>query len=107
MGGGDVCDLHHCELFSAAKEGLVEFHLGRVRGIFRFDVTFNGDAIEWTPIDVFAQADIVCSIENIAETVSLVTLPKLPLGATASATASAAPARALFAGFGLGVLIRS
>ena len=49
VGGGDVCDLHHCELFSAAKEGLVEFRLGRVRGIFRFDVTFNGDAIEWTP----------------------------------------------------------
>ena len=80
--------------------------MGRVRGIIGFSVTFNGGAFEWTPIDVLAQANIVCSIGNIAETVSLVTLPRLPLGATASATASAAPARALFAGFGLWVLIR-
>ena len=75
VGGGDVCDLHHCELFLAAKEDLVGYHMGRVRGIFRFDVTFNGDAIEWTPIDVLAQTEIVCSAEDVAETVSLVTLP--------------------------------
>ena len=80
--------------------------MGRVRGIFRFDVTFNGDAIEWTPIDVLAQTEIVCSANDVAVSVSLVTLPQLPLGATASATASAAPARALFAGFDLWVLIR-
>ncbi len=68
-------------------------------------MTLNGDAADWTPIDVPARTKIVCSAEDIAETVSLVTLTKLPLGATASATASAAPARALFAGFGLWVLI--
>ena len=59
----------------AAKEGLVGYHMDRVRGIIRFDVTFNGDATKWTPIDVLAQTKIVCSADDIAETVSLVTLP--------------------------------
>ncbi len=38
----------------AAKEDLFDYYTGRVRGIVRIDVTFNGDATGDTTIDVIA-----------------------------------------------------
>ena len=52
--------------------------MGRVRGIIKIDVTFNGDATVDTTIDVIGQTKIDCSAENIAETDSLVTFPDAP-----------------------------
>ena len=52
--------------------------MGRVRGIIKIDVTFNGDATMDTIIDVIGQTKIDCSAENIAETDSLVTFPDAP-----------------------------
>ncbi len=52
--------------------------MGRVRGIVKIDVTFDGDATMDTTIDVIGQTKIDCSAENIAETDSLVTFPDAP-----------------------------
>ncbi len=62
----------------AAKEDLVGHYMGRVRGIIKIDVTFNGDATVDTTINVIGQTKIDCSAENIAETDSLVTFPDVP-----------------------------
>merc|ERR1712000_527064 len=61
-----------------AKEDLVGHYMGRVRGIIKIDVTFNGDATVDATIDVISQTKIDCSSENIAETDSLVTFPDAP-----------------------------
>ncbi len=52
--------------------------MGRVRGIIKIDVTFNGDATVDATIDVIGQTKTDCSAENIAETDSLVTFPDAP-----------------------------
>merc|ERR1712000_123861 len=75
----------------AAKEDLVGHYMGRVRGIIKIDVTFNGDATVDATIDVISQTKIDCSSENIAETDSLVSSPMLPLRATASAAMARTP----------------
>ncbi len=58
-----------------SKEDLVGHYMSRVRDIIKVDVAFNGDATVYAAIDVFAQAKIQCSSENIAETGGLVTFP--------------------------------
>jgi len=58
-----------------SKEDLVGHYMSRVRDIIKVDVAFNGDATVYAAIDVFAQAKIQCSSENIAETGRLVTFP--------------------------------
>ena len=45
---------------------LVGHYMGRVRGIIKIDVTFNGDATVDTTIDVIGLAKIDCSAENLS-----------------------------------------